>query len=118
MDGNAIQPDLQVPAISLDAYFSATAPVDLVKIDVEIAGAQVLAGMRRVLTTARPIVLMEFHDETEWAGRVELVDAGYTLYDMNGRRLDPVLDTQRFYHVLAIPSTRRLPTRSFGSNAE
>lgn len=49
------------------------------------------------------MVLVEFHDETGWTGRQELYQAGYDLYDMDGRKLNPATDSQRVYHCLALP---------------
>jgi FkbM family methyltransferase len=103
VEGIRTDPELEVPARSLDDYFPAGSRLDLVKIDVEGAEAQVLAGMRRLLREARPVAVIEFHDEVGWAGRTELFAAAYDLYDMSGRRLDPVHDVRRVYHCLALP---------------
>lgn len=51
---------------------------------------------------ARPIVLLEFHNEAGWAGRVELFAAGYWLYDLHGKRIAQDA-AQRVYHCCAIP---------------
>lgn len=67
------------------------------------AEGQVLAGMSRLLRKEKPMVLVEFHDETGWTGRQELYQAGYDLYDMDGRKLNPATDSQRVYHCLALP---------------
>lgn len=103
VDGVRTHPEMEVPARSLDDYFPAGARLDLVKIDVEGAEAQVLAGMRRLLREVRPVAIIEFHDEVGWAGRKELFAAAYDLYEMNGKRLDPLRDVQRVYHCLALP---------------
>jgi FkbM family methyltransferase len=77
--------------------------LDFVKIDVEGAEPQVLAGMARILSQARPAVFIEFHDETGWAGRSHLLSAGYDLFDAaDRRRLSP--SDQRVYHCLALPA--------------
>ena len=105
VEGKSTEPELEVPAISLDEYF-ATCQLkpNLVKIDVEGAEALVLAGMRHLLREVRPVVVIEFHNEVGWDGRKELFAAGYHLYDMSGRRVDPVYDVRRIYHCLALPS--------------
>lgn len=105
VDGARTHPEMEVPARALDDYFPSGSRLDLVKIDVEGAEAQVLAGMRRLLRETRPVAIIEFHDEVGWAGRQELLAAAYDLYDMSGRRLDPVRDVQRVYHCLALPQT-------------
>jgi FkbM family methyltransferase len=102
VEGQETKAELEVRAISLDQYFS-TGPVDFVKIDVEGAEAQVLAGMKRILRDLRPVVFVEFHDATGWEGRWELYAAGYNLYDLNGHQLKPSAETKRVYHCLALP---------------
>jgi FkbM family methyltransferase len=109
LEGRRTPPELEVPATSLDAYFESDGlAVDLVKIDVEGAERQVLVGMRRLLRERRPELILEFHDEAGWAGRHELFDAGYDLYEMSGARLDPAKDVERRYHCLALPRERPL----------
>ncbi len=103
VDGARTHQEMEVPARSLDDYFPRGSRLNLVKIDVEGAEAQVLAGMRRLLREARPVALIEFHDEVGWAGRNELYAAGYDLYEMSGKRLDSLRDAQRVYHCLALP---------------
>ena len=92
---------LEVPAVSLDAWFSPGQSLEFVKIDVEGAEGLVLAGMRRVLREARPVLAVEFHDDEAWLRRSELVDAGYALSRPDGSRIDP--DGARAYHVIARP---------------
>lgn len=108
VDGNPTQPELEIPATALDAYFSVGSRLDLVKIDVEGAEAQVLAGMRRLLRDNHPVIFLEFHDEIGWAGRAELVAANYDLYTTAGVRIDPV-ESQRLYHCYALPQARNQP---------
>lgn len=103
VEGDPTEREIEVPATSLDAYFPLGERLDFVKIDVEGAEALVLVGMRRLLQEVRPAVLVEFHDEAGWAGRVELLTARYHLYALDGRRLDPTRDTVRLYHCLALP---------------
>jgi Methyltransferase FkbM domain len=84
---SAARQELSVPAASFDDYLAGT-PVNLVKIDVEGAEPQVLAGMTRILEEVRP-ALFEFHDGV-WSGRSHLLAAGYDLLDAtNNRRLGP-----------------------------
>jgi FkbM family methyltransferase len=106
VDGNPTAAELQVPSTSLDAYFESR--LDFAKIDVEGAEADVLAGMRRILREQRPVLAIEFHNETGWEGRRELFDASYDLYELDGRRLDPERDTTRVYQCLAAPRERSL----------
>lgn len=107
VEGNLTEPESEVPATSLDAYFCRGLRVDFVKIDIEGAEALALCGMRRLLRESKPLVLVEFHNESGWTGRQELFSAGYYLYDIiNARWLDGRLDVQRVYHCLAVAKQR------------
>lgn len=103
--GRATVPVMQLAATSLDAYFSHNTRIDLIKMDIEGAEADALKGMRQLLRRCQPIVLVEFHDEAGWAGRAELIDAGYTLFDIQSGVPVPIdLDAPaRVYHCLAVP---------------
>ena len=90
---------LEVPAVSLDAWYSADERLDFVKIDVEGAEDLVLAGMRRLLREERPVLAVEFHDDEAWESRHELLDAGYALSRPDGSPIDPA--GSRVYHVIA-----------------
>lgn len=50
---------VNVATVTIDSVCAETDPVDLVKIDVEGAEATVIEGMRRVLSTSRPAVIVE-----------------------------------------------------------
>ena len=107
VEGNPTQPELDVPATSLDSYFPPGSRVDFVKMDIEGAEAQALRGMRRLLQEYKPLVFVEFHDESGWTGRKELLAVHYCLYDLeNARWLDSELDVRRVYHCLAVPKGR------------
>jgi len=101
VDGRETPPELEVPATSLDEYISAGERLDFVKIDVEGAEGRVLAGMQRLLREARPLVLIEFHDDEGWDGRRHLLDAGYRLETLDGQPVPP--GARRVYHCLARP---------------
>lgn len=99
VDGVPTRLELEVRAVSLDNWFATGQALNFVKIDVEGAESLVLAGLRRVLREQRPVVAIEFHDEAGWAGRRELLDAGYELSGTDGSPVDP--DGPRIYHVIA-----------------
>jgi FkbM family methyltransferase len=101
VDGRETPPELEVQAISLDDYLPAGAPLDFVKIDVEGAEARVLAGMRRLLREARPVILTEFHDDEGWNARHHMLEAGYSLETLAGEPISR--DSKRVYHCLALP---------------
>lgn len=104
VDGNKKEAAMRIQSTSLDNYFKPESIVNFIKIDIEGAENLALRGMRRILRESRPVLFVEFHDETGWSGREELFAANYDLYEMNGRKLDPVKDTQRVYHCMAFPT--------------
>ena len=106
VEGSPTEAELEIPASSLDQYFPAGSQVDFVKMDIEGAAALALPGMRRILREQSPVMLMEFHDEPEWAARKELLEAGYQLYSIEGRLLDAERDTARQYHCVALPRNK------------
>ena len=107
----AARPALSVMAASLDDYFAEGPALNMVKIDVEGAESEVLAGMTRILNEVRPALFIEFHDEVGWSGRDHLLAAGYDLFDAtDSHRLFP--SDGRAYHCLALP-----PRDSPGSRA-
>lgn len=91
-DGRPTAPAYTVPATSLDAWFPATAHIDLVKIDVEGAESQVLAGMRGILNRCRPVLVIECHCADNWRACAELTADGYVLRNLDGAALDPQAD--------------------------
>jgi FkbM family methyltransferase len=76
--------DIAVEVIALDDYFATRGEyLDLIKIDVEGAENEVLAGMERILGEDRPLLLVELHgfDRQGEAHPVwqRLIQAGYRL---------------------------------------
>lgn len=104
VDGNPTSAVLDVPTTSLDKYFKPGEKIDFIKIDVEGAFAMVAAGMKRVLKKSRPTLMIEFHDDIEWAARAELIKIGYELQDMNGNPVEYGEGAKRVYHCMAVPS--------------
>lgn len=103
VEGNQTQSAMQIPAISLDAYFPIGSRVDFVKMDIEGAEVQALAGMRRLLRECRPLVLIEFHGQEGWNSRNELLEAGYLCYDTDAARWLDVAQDVPVYQCLAVP---------------
>ncbi len=99
--GQATTAEMEIAAVALDEYFSPGRRIDFIKIDVEGAEALALSGMRRVLREARPIIVIEFHNEDGWAGRHELFSAGYSMYDLNGGLVKT--NDKRRYQCVALP---------------
>ena len=103
VDGRPTAAELEVDAVSLDSYF-AGARLDFVKVDVEGAEARVLQGARGLLRDSRPILAVEFHDETGWAGRSELLGAGYELRSIAGAPIEAGPGARRVYQCVATPA--------------
>ena len=103
LDGHPTAAELDVPATSLDRYF-ADGRLDFAKLDVEGAENLVLRGMRRLLREQRPVLVVEFHTPEGWAGRTELLDAGYRLETPSGEPVDAGPDATRVYQCLALPT--------------
>jgi FkbM family methyltransferase len=97
---NDPDPPLRVPSIDLD---SSGLPVpDLIKMDVEGAESAVLRGARRMLREARPVVFVALHsDEQRGSCRALLLQAGYSLYRLDGAPLEDDRPTDELY---ALPS--------------
>ena len=76
--GSLVRPgkqyNVRVEVAAIDDVVPQGESVHFVKIDVEGAGHLVLAGMQRLITTQRPVVLMEIHSATELAALHALPD--------------------------------------------
>jgi FkbM family methyltransferase len=90
-----------VPGCALDDL---VAPVPtLVKIDVEGAELAVLAGMRRLLCDAQPVVVCEMHN-TNRAFCAAMQAAGYHVLNLDGP--EPVAEAGENVHALCVPRGR------------
>lgn len=102
-----------VVAITLDELVQETTTPDVVKIDVEGAELDVLAGASRLLASRRPILHIEvFREHAERAGRL-LRDLGYSFYNADlyaHGELGPPVD-------LPPDSCLALPPPGFGPGA-
>ena len=107
---NALRKIGSVEAISIDQYVFNFPRLNLVKMDVEGAEHLVLKGMVHCLRTMRPLVIIEFHDDTGWAGRKYLQENDYRLWAIyhNGQVINDWVDYNhdRIYHCMGVPSER------------
>ena len=94
---------IEVPAIALDAYFDKEAHLDFVKMDIEGAEAQAIAGMSWLLHNQRPICLIEIHGQPGLSVLPELLSAGYALFDLNERPIDITPGSVPISHIIARP---------------
>jgi FkbM family methyltransferase len=99
----------RVAVTSLDdlAARLALATVDVVKIDVEGAELDVIAGMARVLAEQRPYVIAEMHDRNAQFCAA-MAAAGYRVVNLDG--LEPVAEAGPNVHALCEPYERVGPT--------
>ncbi len=87
-DGVAVdRRPIRARAVSLDGYFPPGSRLDLVKMDIEGAEVEAVAGMRRLLAEARPLLVLEFHREVGWPAIPALLQAGYVLESLDGAPL-------------------------------
>jgi len=93
--------------IPLDDLLGSTSPPALVKVDVEGAEAEVLAGASKVLESARPVWCIELHGETDEAVIGILRKTGYSCYRL-GKGVDAPddLPVGGPCHLLALPNER------------
>jgi len=89
---------VEVSTIALDDV--GRPPPSLVKIDVEGAELEVLAGMTRLLREARPVVVCEMHGlNAQFCAAVG--DAGYDVWNLDGP--EPVYEAGVNVHALCTP---------------
>jgi len=93
---------LNVPTTTLDAYVESQGleAVNLVKIDVEGAELMVLRGMRHVLKSFRPLVIVELvGTQRIEEGQLLFEEMSYDLYCTNSLPIKG----QRATNILAVP---------------
>jgi FkbM family methyltransferase len=102
---------VSVPLITLDAFARDHRPPDFLKVDVEGAEGQVIAGAAELIRTRRPTFLIELHDPGPTREVLDaLTAAGYGFSDLHGRPLDDVsLRAGRCEHVVARPARPGAP---------
>jgi len=116
------QSEVTVPGISLDefVYGQGNPPPQVVKMDIEGGEVMALPGMRRVLTEARPLMLMELHGpESSRVAWETLTAAGYEICWMRpGYPVVPSLEAMGWKaYIVAKPSP--LPLRApFGDDKD
>jgi FkbM family methyltransferase len=92
---------LDVVALTLDALMDAVGPPDVVKIDVETAELLVLRGATRVLSEARPVLLIEVEPALQEEVTALLHGHGYRLHDWDVRGSTPL--ARAAFNTLALP---------------
>jgi len=95
---------IEVQTIALDDYFTEQKQLDFVKIDVEGAEGRVIAGMQRILLNQRPICLVEIHHGLEATILDQLLEAEYSLFDLEDRPVNTSIRPVMLSHILAKPN--------------
>ncbi len=93
---------IEVPCVAIDELVSSgrVPPPTVVKIDVEGAELEVLAGMRETIAAHRPAIICELHDTH--AAFVEAMEAcGYRVINLEGTA--PMREAGASAHALALP---------------
>ena len=92
----------EVNAMTLDEAVRQYGPPKLIKMDIEGAEAQAIAGAGGLLARSRPVWLIELHNkECELAVRKALEKHGYQISRLSGESSDPAGAFP--YHILARP---------------
>ncbi len=92
--------------VTLDWLLETFAPPDVLKIDIEGAELMALSAARRLLSSARPVILCEVAQSNRAAVTAILKQAGYDLYDASDRGGRPVEGAVA--NTLAISADREL----------
>ena len=78
---------MRVPSIALGRYLASADRLDVIKMDIEGAEAEVVPALTPLLARLRPTVVLEFHRPVGWPAIEALIDSGYELEDLNGDAL-------------------------------
>jgi FkbM family methyltransferase len=81
------RPAERTPAVRLDDYLEEVPGVDLIKMDIEGAEAEVVPAISRFLERRHPALVLEFHREVGWPAIAALLECGYGLEDLDGSPL-------------------------------
>jgi FkbM family methyltransferase len=100
------QGTIPVEVISVDEFVKSNAieKVDLVKIDVEGFGSEVLKGMVSTLQNKRPKIIFEGHNDIELNSFWQIDKWGYAFYDADLKRTTSKFSSSNF--LIAVPDEK------------
>jgi FkbM family methyltransferase len=78
------RPPERTLAVHLDEYLARTPRVDVIKMDIEGAEAEVIPAISGFLERRRPALVLEFHREVGWPAMEALLASGYELETLDG----------------------------------
>lgn len=86
--GEQLVASVRTPQVTIDQVFDRSAPVSVIKIDVEGSELEVLRGAARLLSTQAPVVIFEHGSPT--GTKLESTEPLFELLKSNGYQLAPV----------------------------
>jgi FkbM family methyltransferase len=100
-------PPERTRAVRLDDYLASAPRLDVIKMDIEGAEAEVIPAISGFLERRRPAIVLEFHREVGWPAIEALLDSGYALEGLEGRPLSrPRTADDVPYQLVARPGER------------
>jgi FkbM family methyltransferase len=83
-------PTERIRAVRLDEYLADVPDLDVIKMDIEGAEADVIPAISEFLERRRPAFVLEFHREVGWPAIETLLALGYELENLDGTSLPPL----------------------------
>lgn len=81
--------------------------MDFVKVDIEGAEVDLVAGAGRVIRDIRPLWLFEMHNEASWSLLEKFFDNAYRAFDLSGREIRSGQSAHMGYgHIVVCPSEK------------
>jgi FkbM family methyltransferase len=108
--GQVRLPAERTRAVRLDDYLAGAARVDVIKVDIEGAEAEVIPAISEFLERRRPAFVLEFHREVGWPAIEALLALGYQLESLDGTPLPrPRTPVEVPYQLFALPPQASSP---------
>jgi len=105
--GKETSPLQKVAVSRLDGLLEKRPDVRFVKVDIEGAEVDLVAGAARTLSTVRPIWLFEMHGPSSWSILQDFQRAGYRAFNLDGAEIwSPPTDSCAYGHVVFCPAEK------------
>lgn len=97
----------QVSVLRLDSLLDARRELHLVKVDIEGAEVDLVAGAHLTLSRSRPLWLFEMHGPASWTIVTKFLQLQYRAFDLNGSEIsDGPADPSGYGHVVFCPAEK------------